>query len=542
MFAREDWTYFHSLTTLGQKAGIPVQRLRRLVVKELTDNALDTGAAVRFYHDREGTLVIDDDGPGLEGSPTEIAALFSIRRPLTSSKLLRLPTRGALGNGLRVVAGAVLASSGHLEVWTRGQRIQLRPQDSGDTWAETTPIEWPRGTRVAVRLGPTIPIDPNVWQWAFLAQRLATGHSTYKGKPSPYWFDSDSFYELCQAAGTESIRALVARLDGCTRARAGQITQAFHNRAARDLSRAEALAVLQTARQHCRLVSPERLGYIGRQPHLPDAYARTATMLQLATDRGGVPAVLPIMIEAWADVQENDKADAIDLCVNRTPVAADVEIQRMPKKRTVAVFGCGLEHSVAVKHAAPCYFLLNIQAPALPLTSDGKTPDLTGLVGPIIDTLEQAGRRAKNASEATSEQIKDVCWPLIPEAYMAASDNNTLPAKARQIGYAARERSLARIGRWYKNMDTFTQEVLPEFIEARIPSLPRTGMSPMMIAATCKSHTQAGASASAPSRCATMRRPGGTAASPMTSKSRPCSKISFRCRPSDPTIATVPCY
>jgi hypothetical protein len=57
-----------------------------------------------------------DEGPGRDGEPEEIAELFSIRRPMRSSKLLRLPQRGALGNGLRVVAGAVLASGGALAV------------------------------------------------------------------------------------------------------------------------------------------------------------------------------------------------------------------------------------------------------------------------------------------------------------------------------------------------------------------------------------------------------------------------------------------
>ena len=51
----------------------------------------------------DDTFFIEDDGPGLDGTPEEIAELFSIRRPMRSTKLLRLPQRGALGNGLRVV-------------------------------------------------------------------------------------------------------------------------------------------------------------------------------------------------------------------------------------------------------------------------------------------------------------------------------------------------------------------------------------------------------------------------------------------------------
>jgi hypothetical protein len=46
---------------------------------------------------------------------------------------LRLPTRGALGNGLRVVASAVLVTKGKLIVSTRGQVMNLIPIDDGTT-------------------------------------------------------------------------------------------------------------------------------------------------------------------------------------------------------------------------------------------------------------------------------------------------------------------------------------------------------------------------------------------------------------------------
>ena len=74
----------------------------------------------------DGGLFVEDGGDGLPGTDAEIAGLFSVARPLSSSKLLRLPTRGALGNGLRVVAGAVLASGGTLTVKTRGRALRLR--------------------------------------------------------------------------------------------------------------------------------------------------------------------------------------------------------------------------------------------------------------------------------------------------------------------------------------------------------------------------------------------------------------------------------
>jgi hypothetical protein len=75
---RPDWTLFASLSTLSQKAGVPTRLLRRLALKELADNALDAGGAVEVDEPSTGVYTIDDDGPGIDGSPERIARLFSI--------------------------------------------------------------------------------------------------------------------------------------------------------------------------------------------------------------------------------------------------------------------------------------------------------------------------------------------------------------------------------------------------------------------------------------------------------------------------------
>jgi C4-dicarboxylate-specific signal transduction histidine kinase len=127
-FERQDWTAFRTVEGLQQKAAVSANLLRRLILKELADNALDTETRVAAGEIESGYFV-EDEGPGLD--PHEVARLFSIDRPLVSTKLLRLPTRGALGNGLRVVAGAVLASSGSLTVISRGVRLKLKPERDG---------------------------------------------------------------------------------------------------------------------------------------------------------------------------------------------------------------------------------------------------------------------------------------------------------------------------------------------------------------------------------------------------------------------------
>lgn len=107
MAERQDWTLFRSIEGLCQKAGGPPERLRRLVMKELGDNALDTGSDLHSDVVDDNRFFIADDGPGIAGTPEELASLFSIARPMRSSKLLRLPQRGALGNGCRTGVGGI---------------------------------------------------------------------------------------------------------------------------------------------------------------------------------------------------------------------------------------------------------------------------------------------------------------------------------------------------------------------------------------------------------------------------------------------------
>jgi hypothetical protein len=184
-FERADWTSFRTLDGLQQKAGVALNRLIRLVLKELADNALDTGAEVAVG-EYDGGYFVEDEGPGL--APDEVARLFSIGRPLASTKMLRLPTRGALGNGLRVTAGAVLASDGKLAVISRGVRQELKPQRDGTTAViERKASDRQIGTRIEISFGPALQPDLHGLIWANIAGRLAEGGSSYVGQSSPYW-------------------------------------------------------------------------------------------------------------------------------------------------------------------------------------------------------------------------------------------------------------------------------------------------------------------------------------------------------------------
>src|SRR6266436_9957559 len=184
-FEREDWSLFRTIEGLQQRAGVPKNKLSRLVLKELADNGLDNGAEVTVASLHDGSYVVEDDGAGIDGAPEDIARLFSISRPMFSTKLLRLPTRGALGNGLRVVTGTILASGGSLVVTTRNRRIELRPERDGTTTVlSTKKVDFPVGTRVEIRLGPALPAGHDDRFWGDLACRLAQCGTQYAGKSS----------------------------------------------------------------------------------------------------------------------------------------------------------------------------------------------------------------------------------------------------------------------------------------------------------------------------------------------------------------------
>jgi hypothetical protein len=418
MFERADWTLFRTVEGLQQKAGVCATRLRRLVLKELADNGLDVGRIK--YGGGGGSYFIEDDGPGLDGTPIEIAELFSIRRPLRSSKLLRLPQRGQLGNGLRVVAGAVLASGGSLTVITRNRRIVLRPVSDGSTTVvEITPAKQPAGTRIEIGFGPELPNDSFVFDWVQAAQAVATAGESYQGRSSPFWYDAAQFHELVLACGGQPVRSLVAQLDGCTGGKAGEIVAAagLDRKRCQDIDRAQATKLLRIAREHGRLVSPDRLGYVGREPFPESHYAKECGGAALGS--GEPRAEVPFVVEVWARKVGGNKgtdAIAVSVLVNRTPITAEVSAFR--DSDGLNLMGAGLSHYCADVPKKGLFRLrVNLITPYCPITSDGKEPDLEPFAGSILLAISNAMRKAQRAAPKDKKvSQKDVVLDHLDDA------------------------------------------------------------------------------------------------------------------------------
>lgn len=435
-FVREDWVLFTNLNTLGQKAGVPVERIRQLVVKELTDNALDAGNDVTI-EEWEGMYIVEDDGPGLPLRPMfereDLARLFSVRRPLMSGKLRR-PSRGALGNGLRVVTGAVLASDGFLWVETGGRCYSLVPQDDGTTIATVAGSSGVKGTRVSVKLGDTVPKRGNALVWANVAKAIGPQH--YRGNTSCWWYDSASFFDLLRSGGQLPVKELLMHFDAGVRmlASLGATDDADPLEFGRceEMTRETADVMLGMMREVSDKIKPSKL--VSKQSA---GHVRQTGELEVVPGRGQHHAFLPYVIDVFAN--ESDYGDTITLMVNGTPVTGDVNVWRDGKNKLI-VHGAGLYHHIEKVSRASASLTINITIPYMPITTDGKEPDCRRLFDPLADAIRKAMRRLKvevQKKEKTSSQ-REVIERVLPDCVSEGSDYGRLPLSLRQLYYLVR--------------------------------------------------------------------------------------------------------
>jgi hypothetical protein len=455
MAEREDWSLFRTVEGLQQRAGVPVAWLRRLVLKELGDNALDTKTPVDAgeidEEDRSGYFIADI-GPGLNGTPEEIAELFSIRRPMRSSKLIRLPQRGALGNGLRVVAGAVLASQGWLVVITRNRRIELAPQADGSTKVvKVTSVDYPVGTRIEIGFGAALPHDDNPLAWLQQAMAANAGGRSYDGASSPYWYDPAQFHELILAHGTQPLRLLVAHLDGCSGGKAGKIVAAagLDRQACTDVTRQQATALLAAARKHVRPVNPERLGCIGREV-IASWYAIEHGKAFIGSSE--LRAEIPFVVEAWAEkISTAGNRIGLTMLVNRSPVTGQISAFR-DEDKDICVFGCGLNTGFPDTPTKGSYAIwVNITTPYCPITSDGKSPNLDPFADAICAAITTATKKAQRATPSERKlSQKDVVLEHLDQAIEDVSGDGEFRFNQRQLFYYLRPIVLEETGQTLK--------------------------------------------------------------------------------------------
>jgi len=437
LFLREDWKLFRNIETLSQKAGVPQESIPSLVVKELVDNALDVGSTCELdLMPGINGFYVHDSGEGID--PEQLQELFSVSRPLVSSKLLRLPTRGALGNGLRVVSGAVLASGGHIQVDTQGKKYHLHFDQDGNTDVCQIGDSSSHGTRVVVIFGANLPVRDSDLEWGRLSIAFARG-ADFTCKTSPYWYTSEAFFELANSY-YGPVETLASSFEGINRATAKEIAGLFPDRTSAQLSFDETEKFLHQLRANSREVKHNKLGRIGDLPDFRD-YTTAGGYHSVKSLRGQHSATIPYLVEAWVNLAEQS---SLTILVNKTRITGDVRIY--DDRGKLSLFGCGLGHSTKSKSAD---IVINVQTPYMPITSDGKEPDLEPMANDIADTIRRAAAKAKRAASHSKDtgrrNEKEIILHFLPEAVGKASGQGVYKFSQRQLYYAIRPYVIAQM-------------------------------------------------------------------------------------------------
>jgi len=448
-FVREDWTLFLHPDRLQQKAGCSRDHMRAMVLKELVDNALDAGPVATLARSDADTWVVTDDGAGLDRD--RVLRFFAVKRPLTSTKLLRRPTRGAIGNGLRVVTGGAIASGGKLTVESRGGRYVLDvDRATGATVVvEVGGSEVVTGTRVTVAFGPALPRGRGDGWMARIASRCH-GPTASPMLSHPAWYTQHAFAEMVQAAEPGTTAADIAALMG---------VEPDADEAVRPPVEADFHGLRYRA-------GPQPVLLPLGADRFPGCYAKEIE--EPAEDTlGGTP----VLVEAWAQAERRPRSrgrGTVTVLVNRSPVATSVRL--VPGGDHLVAFGCNLTHCIERVPADGAYeVVLAVTSPTVPITTEGKEPDLRPLWDAIVPVLAKAMRAAHKATRPSLRRggIKSAAHEVMEEAYLKASADGTLPANARQIYYAARPLMQELLGAGAEIKDQyFTQYLLPDFMAA----------------------------------------------------------------------------
>jgi len=455
-FIRTDASLFLHPDRLSQKAGASKRELRRMALKELVDNALDAGPSATLTALDEDTFIVTDTGPGID--PAKVATMFSVTRPMMSSKLIRRPTRGMVGNGNRVVAGAAFASGGSLIVESMGTRQELSfDRTTGDTIVTARAASAvTAGTKITIRFGPALPRDEYSTAWGDTAIQLA-GDAATPMLTHPSWYSEPAFREMVEAAqGTAQDLAGLFGVD-LRHALRGRGEQAQSGTPKRDIDPDGAARSLSLDLLKSLAPKPPKLIAIA-EDMFDGAYKAEKIEAEIAG------AKVPAIVQVWATEYHSGKGTQYwpQLIVNRTPAVAEIDIQIGGSS---IVRGCGMPAtSIGVVAKGSYGVKIAITTPAIALISDGKTPDLAPFRHALASCIGSALRRA-HRPVSKSVSIKVAAFDAMEDAYLKASAGGTLPANARQIMYAARPIILQRTGSSKLKDAYFTQNLLPAFME-----------------------------------------------------------------------------
>jgi DNA topoisomerase VI subunit B len=242
--------------------------------------------------------------------------------------------------------------------------------------------------------------------------------------------------------------------------------------------------LLIAMQQAAKPVNEKSLGIIGRENIEQFFATRGAEAFQYRRQTRTVSGLPYIVETAFGWIEDGD---------NRLITGINFSATILNPFRTVS-YGNSLAGLLAAQYAGsdePVMVLVHLVCPRLSFTDRGKTALALNGFGPMgrigediaeavrkmtdpwakarkaeIRDASAAERRRERLNRSRRVSIKDAAYAVMERSYLHASSNNTLPANARQIMYAARPHIQEATG---KQLDDkyFTQTLLPDYMANR---------------------------------------------------------------------------
>lgn len=316
---------------------------------------------------------------------------------------------------------------------------------------------------------------------------------------APHWYTPERFRALValllnaeQRTGkVRSINEFIREFHGLSgTAKAKTVAQAANLTGAmlRDLVQAgdvdmpRLTALLAAMQAEARPVKPDALGLLG-QDHCAvqlQRYGAALDSIEYRRAQGeadGLPYVLEV---AFGVKQEGSSSRTLRVGINFSPAL----------QQPFAVLDTALNEARCTRFD-PVAMLVHLACPLIQFADRGKAravlpaaiaADLQRLVKLATTRFTKVKRQAdrndrmqardleelRNAHKVKPMTVKAAAWQVMEQAYLKASGNGTLPANARQMMYAARPLIIeltVKAAPW-KNSATFTQGLLPDYMEA----------------------------------------------------------------------------
>jgi hypothetical protein len=268
-----------------------------------------------------------------------------------------------------------------------------------------------------------------------------------------WWYDSDTFYELFLAAGDMPLYQLLTKFDGFglgSRNYKDVLQEVAKDRICGDMTRTGSDDLLDIMRRAAEPISDKKIGMMlsGSLAELKDVpYAREYGTVVVEPGRGKHSARLPFVVEALAGHAKpgvlHPTDDSILVLVNGTPITGETYIDRRGKTE-VGIFGCGLKHRFTRVSRQNFFVTLNVTIPYMPITTDGKEPDFTRIIGAVQTVLSKSTRKLKSMALKEGARQTDIIGEHIDEAVKKASGGGMLRFSIRQLYYAVRPFVLER--------------------------------------------------------------------------------------------------